>query len=244
MSATKDRGLHYLFLDLETTGLDDYLDEIIEFGVIGTTIDLDPVFRFETPVTCSPFALNRMLNYEPVVVMHRANGLLEAIESGKDANGNRLPTLAETDAALAQLIGEYRSDHLIENNKQVALAGSGVSHFDNRFLKRHAPLVTKGIDYAPRDIGVLRRLFEEWTGSNLVDANTRKDHRAMRDAECHLEEAAGFRDLFLAASAAKNLSGSAQAASAAKATQLVDSRSLPTLTPENLGFLNPAKRSA
>ena len=79
------------------------------------------------------------------------------------------------------------------------LAGSGVSHFDRRFIRRYWPSLDRKLAYAMFDVGVVRRFLREW-GLGLLPpeyAETRAPtigHRALSDAEDHRQEAIKLRD--------------------------------------------------
>lgn len=182
-------SLHFLILDLETTGLDEHQDGIIEIAAIGTNRDLDPLFEFSAVIKPSQSARARLEANEFLMDMHASNGLLDAIAS---------PIVAlDLDNAVALLIACIETHRGPNSPAQIILGGSGVSHFDYRMLQAHAPQLVEHLFYSTFDVGVLRRAYLTFTGHDLVDANEHKTHRAMDDVECHLAEARAFRTMML-----------------------------------------------
>lgn len=197
--------LKILVLDLETDNLDENAGVPLEIGVIGLDAHLNEIFRRETPIALPPYlSLTDLLATMPeeVVLMHSENGLISDLHHGsfvsanplvdkRDEDGNLLlPTVEEADEALAELIDAYSIEKVI-------LAGSGVSHFDQRWLKKHFPYAECRLWHGTLDVGIFRRHYEFLTGGNLVDANDKKTHRALQDVECHLEELIAFSALFI-----------------------------------------------
>jgi oligoribonuclease len=176
-----------LWVDLEATGLDTDLDEIIEIGSIITDPELNMLGTFRTVVRPTAAGLDRLLADEYVTAMHTANGLLQEVTDTTRA----LPDIAEAQGRMISWMDAHR-----QSDAPMYLAGSGVSHFDDDMIARLLPEVAERLHYAALDVGVLRRFHLLTTGSSLVDANDRKTHRAMDDVSCHLEEARAFALLF------------------------------------------------
>jgi len=174
-----------LWMDMETTGLEPYVDDVLELAAVLTDTSLNELGTYESVVAVNRVtALHRMISNSAVEKMHRDNGLLDALRS-KD-----LPRLGEVESEVVELI-----DRLAPNGT-VYLAGSGVSHFDHHVIMAQMPALASKLHYAAIDVGSPRRMFQMATGSPLVTANDRKTHRAMDDVRCHLEDAAAFWELF------------------------------------------------
>ena len=190
------KTLQYLVLDFETTGLEELLDDIIEVAVIGTDAELNEKFRYETCIQPTALAMTRLLDNEYVLNMHKGNGLFDIVESGFE-HGKAIPSLSQVDVELAKRIDLYR--HVMSDGtmKRITLAGSGVSHFDARFIRALMPKLYSRINASTFDVGGFRRQYEQWNGFDLTDANESKTHRAMDDVECHLEEMRAFREVFV-----------------------------------------------
>jgi oligoribonuclease len=177
-----------LWVDLETTGTDETEDDIIEVGAILTDFDLEVIRMFSAVSRPSAHAYTRMMENKVVREMHTANGLLAILD--------KLPRGAcpihEVDMNLKEFVREW-----VPTGK-VVLAGSGVSHFDRRFIDAQLYNAATLLVRPTIDVGVIRRFFrmagitlDEDTGSQI------KSHRAMDDISQHLSEARMFRNLIV-----------------------------------------------
>ncbi len=185
----------WLWLDLETTGLDPAKDSIVEVGCLLTDPQLMPAIAddgrplvpFEEIVWPGSLAYERILADPIVEAMHRSSGLLCALaELGADADA-RYRSIAYTESRLIYWLNAAKATH-----GEVVLAGSGVSRFDRRFIDRDMPKLASWLRYWSIDVDVLRRTRQAW-GLAEPDAGERP-HRALADARLHLEEARTIRD--------------------------------------------------
>lgn len=184
-----------LFLDLETTGSDHTKDCIIEIGaVLVDGRSLDMLGEFHAIVRPTPLGMGRLMLNGTVRAMHEANGLLDAL-----LNGYGDPADQVSSDLLGWLSTHRGADH---RGRQIALAGSGVGHFDRRFLDGGPwARVLHGLTYWPIDVGVIRRAHDLWVGG-LPDGYPSvadKTHRALEDARQHVDEARAFRALWAGA---------------------------------------------
>jgi oligoribonuclease len=165
---------YILWVDLETTGTEPE-DQIIEIGAILTDEHFveqsryHAIYKSDVPLSSiDPFVLK----------MHADNGLLFGTHAQqKFAGEDESEILAWLGKAGALKMG------------RLTLAGSGVSHFDRRFINRAWPKLSNRLQYWAYDIGNVRRFFRLATGTTLDPVDTRKTHRAMDDIEYHLDEA-------------------------------------------------------
>lgn len=173
-----------LWLDLECTGSDEEFDEIIEIGAVMTDSSLlicsDP---FEIVVRPSASAYERMTNNEIVRKMHTANELYGECADAPD-------TIAEAESKMIKWLIENDVD---QEDRRVILSGSGVSHFDRRFIRRYMPKAERFMVYPHIDIGVVRRFLDSSGVLPEADKPESKNHRALQDAYLHLGEACHYR---------------------------------------------------
>lgn len=111
-----------------------------------------------------------------VVDMHTKNGLLaDCAKSAVHAQ--------DADAQLVAWIKKYTSgDH-------IPLAGSGVSHFDRKYIQKDLPRFDKYLSYWAYDVGVLRRSLKLFgVDISSMDTTDDKSHRALQDIRAHIEE--------------------------------------------------------
>lgn len=183
------RAEHLLWIDLETTGVDEKLDPIIEVGAILTNMELVELSTYSTILVLPERGWKRLQENEYVLNMHTENGLLEDI---KTYPNSELPTTYKIEREILNwLESEGVSSH------KVMLAGSGVSHFDRRFLKVQMPKLEQFLAYPNLDIGVMRRFASEICGVEVPAFNEGKTHRGLKDVRCHLQEAEWFRGLLV-----------------------------------------------
>lgn len=184
----------FLWIDLETTGVREGFDPILEVGAILTPTEppFEVIATFEAVVLPTEDRWkDRMSAY--VAQMHTDNGLLADIEAKATLS------IVEVDQALVEVLkatGAKKHDFM--------LAGSGVGHFDSRFIARQMPETAKWLKYPVLDVGVLRRAFvfsgrDDLTAAGTTyegDAYADKPHRGLADAMDHLAEFRRYADLF------------------------------------------------
>lgn len=176
---------YLLWADLETTGTDEKVDHVIEIGYIITTPTLHPVLENSWVVTpphwrAGTEARNRPEAWPDVVrEMHEANGLINDIDTQVRRDAIHVQQLVIQD------LMRFGKKH------DFMLAGSGVSHFDRRFIQAQLPELEKWLQYPNLDVGVLRRAWQLFTPPNQHYPKLTQDkpHRALDDIRLHLQEA-------------------------------------------------------
>lgn len=169
-----------LVYDLETTGADD-INDIIEVGIaLYTWPQWEEIGSFTSIVIPSHDNYARMAANDVVREMHRKNGLHAEIAAVWPYIDKIEPYLPENvDRKIEDFLRPYGPNHLIAS-------GSGIMHFDRKFVKRQLPKFDKMITYWALDVGVLRRM---WIRMGLEPApDEAKTHRALDDARVHASE--------------------------------------------------------
>lgn len=189
--AHRRRRARLLWLDLECTGLDHHEDDIIEIGCSITDGELTVMAEFTSLVEPRRSAWNRLFEIPEVVAMHTANGLLGAISEGM--YHDTLPTPSQVSAQVIE-----RLEWSGAKTGNTWLAGSGVSHYDQRFLLTQMPDVAAFCRFGTVDIGVVRRMHDMFIGTDVSTENDNKTHRALDDVHCHLAETRAFVDMWKA----------------------------------------------
>lgn len=177
-----------VFLDFETDGLpngnDFFVVHPLEFGMVVTNLDLEPIAGYHEVIKMTPEAAKRIASNEYVKSMHQKNGLLK--ESIQTAGH----TLADVEREIIEVLHETGLD-----KGEFVIAGSGIASFDFPLIKALMPELATWFAYFTLDIGVLRRghsilsggrTFYPKVNESYGDAKT---HRAYEDAEAHLKEA-------------------------------------------------------
>lgn len=169
--------MKYLFIDLETTGLNPQTDHVLEIGWCLT----DDKFRSITDVrseivTTSRFELEGMP--DEVVRMHTESSLLNDMFDGE--------TLLIDDIADMILMD------ITGLEGPIVVAGFSV-HFDLNFIRVWMPRLAKQLSHRIIDVSTLRMFFGGVTDYVPVVTNSRK-HRAAYDVAESLEVARSYRN--------------------------------------------------
>lgn len=170
-----------VWVDLETTGVDEQWDGIMEMAAIVTDLELQELGRTESAIQITPFQYERLASNAFVFQMHENSGL-EALCATSPWDIERM------DIETAEWLSHFAMPG------EFMLAGSGVGHFDRRFIRRWMPMVEQYLQYPVLDVGVLRRALRMW-GDFDPGINEGKEHRAMSDIELHLAEGRAYRSL-------------------------------------------------
>jgi oligoribonuclease len=184
----------FVFLDLETTGLDPDYDVILEIGMVIVDSDLNLLATFSRVATWDSITYDSKLNlYEPpfgvhkiVTDMHTENGLWE--ESYRSTKN--LETCFENATFwIEQQVQVYTKDKL-------CLAGNTIG-FDRMFLQASNPKFLDLFHHRSIDVSSHRVLYEEWvmnSGENVEPMPVGNDlHRAVPDCLDSIEKLKFFK---------------------------------------------------
>lgn len=153
-------------VDLETTGLDHTLDEILEIAIIVIDDDLAEVATMQ-PIQIRPSVAASLRMDQFVQTMHRQSGLTEAIR----IHGETLTEAIKTTTA-------FVNDWLPSGS---LLVGNSV-HFDRRFLRQYMPWVEAHFHYRNGDISSVREFAQRWTPRlTEIEPHAQGKHRALSD---------------------------------------------------------------
>lgn len=171
-----------LMLDLETTGTSVPEDEIIEVGLVllSTDTGYPEIDAGEWVIVPSDEAFMRMMKNDVVRNMHESNGLLDDIHSGR---GKHSHSRIDVEADIIRFLNK----HTDGDTTHIPYGGSGVSHFDRRFIKHFLPYLDSRITHWAYDVGVMRRMFIK-AGAPYAALEGSKTHRALDDARVHADE--------------------------------------------------------
>lgn len=183
MSAEKPEEPVYLFIDIETTGLDPEKHSIVEAAGIWVDHELKERARkscfFDGEFQWNPYALE----------MHRDSGLLEEWAEAQD-NNKTYPSVKDF---LRLLLNEYKKkfgDGLRTAEQFLPkfwLAGNSV-HFDRSFLEPHFPSeFGRKCSHRHLDARPITKAAEMAGADPAAAFDDDVPHRAMGDAERSLE---------------------------------------------------------
>ena len=161
----------FLFLDFETTGLDERVCVPIEVAAVVTDEQLNELASYERLI-----APNQYSRWEEAArEMHRKTGLTGLAEAGYPLRYVRF--------SLRSFIFPFFSP-----TGSLYLAGNSV-HFDRRFLTRYFPEVEQLLHHRHLDVSSVRMLAEAAGHPPLAGE---KPHRAMAAVRRSLEDARRF----------------------------------------------------
>jgi len=199
-----------LWFDLETTGLDEREDCILEVGWGITDLKLNWLceprsylieneIEWGQPIDVTTIndghqVLMPMLasvNGRPVdqyvLGMHARSGLWEDIQCGG------LISLVDAEQTILSVLDSIGG--LVD--PKVTMAGSGVAQFDMRWVREHMPLLSERLTYYTIDLGGYERVDSVLRGGGIRPSRNAAAHRAVDDIEFSHRLAIRYRELLL-----------------------------------------------
>lgn len=157
----------YVFLDIETTGLDPKIGDVLEVGMVVYDNNFNKLGVF-SEVAHFSYAPNMTWIDDFVVEMHTKNGLWEECR-----NSNRSLRAVELDAIEFLMASGWNGQ---------PMAGSTIN-FDRAWLEHHLPKLAAKFHYRNIDVSTMKNLWTMYEMPEL-QANIKKEaHRAVADCE-------------------------------------------------------------
>lgn len=175
METSKDR---ILWLDLETTGSGPAA-AIIEVGCVLTdgSYPFEELAEYQSVIGQADYDPPDLYGLDEVVVrMHMKNGLFQELLLDNGTSSMKVESN----------IFQYLLDPWVPGDQLVPLGGSGVSHFDRKYIARDWTQLDHRLAYWSYDVGVMRRMLAL---AGVEFPQEEKAHRALADARQHLAEA-------------------------------------------------------
>ncbi len=192
---------NFLWLDLETTGLDPRAGHILEWAAVLAADDRDgdmsPIAQYSGVIRAKIEPLSEkshdythkivlagderdVIEIDPfVLAMHTRNDLWKDCE-GSDTS------LADSEEFLVQLCVELAG---VPEPKGIVLAGASV-HLDLSWIREHMPRLAKCLSHRVFDVSTLKLANQSWGGVPFAKAEA---HRALPDILESLEQAAAVK---------------------------------------------------
>lgn len=178
--------------DIETTGIDEWQDDMLEVAFIATT-DTRLTKIAERSWTIQPVNLEATLAKieanEVVLKMHTENGLLDEIKRG---DGQPI------DVVQKEVVDWLRSVSPLKGGSLVPMGGSGTERFESRWYAAKMPLLAKELHYWSYDIGTARRISRLGGVRPPAEVSVARsgNHRALSDIQQHIDETLWFMRFF------------------------------------------------
>ena len=170
----------FLWLDLETTGLDPASGVPLEFAAVlcedARGDDFRVVQSFTSAIHHEVDALDALRIDRTVLDMHAANGLWKDVQLAS-------VSVADVDAFLAALAADLTGGR----ERAVRLAGSSV-HFDLAWCRVHFPTFARYLSHRVLDVTTLRAAVDVWAPAPVAWPK-RDAHRALADIMASIAEA-------------------------------------------------------
>lgn len=183
MAEAREDYKHIAWIDLETTGSEERLENIIEVGLVITDATPRLPIREQRTWVVYPSEPTKLLKMDPVVIdMHSKSGLLADVLKSKGG-----PNISMVDETVREVLTPYLT------RGRIALGGSGVSHFDRKFIARFMPKTAEVLTFWAYDVGAVRR-YLRLAGKKIVSPGL--THRALEDVIAHVKEARKYLQMF------------------------------------------------
>lgn len=172
----------WMWVDLETTGLDKRKSEICEAAIVVTTPELDQLGSFHAVLDA------REGYWHPeALAMHKTNGLYEDMAKPQAIAGTRQERYSTLKVMLNDFLGGYQIYSDNGNPLRYNMAGSSV-HFDRSIIENHLSQdwVERFFHHVMIDVSSIKADIRAQYGSGVFTAfdsreKTKSNHRAMDD---------------------------------------------------------------
>ncbi len=178
--ALENETTNLLWMDLEMTGLDPSLDEIIEVATVVTTSSLDIVEVGPTLVLYQPeVRLAQMDNWNRK--HHRESKLWDEVVKSPI-------NVIEAEEMILQFVKSHFQE------KKGVLCGNSIWQ-DRRFIRKHMPRLDSYLHYRMIDVSTVKELIKIWYFKKKEKEKSNK-HRAYDDILESIEELRYYRKNF------------------------------------------------
>ncbi|HSW91329.1 MAG TPA: oligoribonuclease [Candidatus Saccharimonadales bacterium] len=162
----------YVVVDVETTGLDEGLDTILELGILIADARFNVLASF-SEVAYFDFGLSRGGIDDLVIDMHKKNGLWDACKASRHS-------LAGIQASAVGFLKEGGWENQ-------PMCGSTIQ-FDRKFIAAYMPKLDATFHYRHIDVSSFKNIFLKYEWDTDTKPQNRKLHRSLPDCEDTLSE--------------------------------------------------------
>lgn len=165
----------WLWIKLETTGLDPHYGRVLEYAAAITDESLDVLAQCSAVLRATDADIAPLRVSERVVTMHTATGLWEECAVAPC-------TLAEADTQLASIASDLSGGR----QHRVMIAGCTPA-FEISWVRAHFLRLAPWVSHRALDVTSVRAAVEAWLGPR--EWTLRPQHRAMPDLLCTIADA-------------------------------------------------------
>ena len=173
---------HFIWIDMEMTGLYPDTDRIIEVALVVTDANLNVVAE------------------APVWVVHQDDAVLDGMDSwnkgthGKSGLIDKVKASALTDGAVEAQALTFLREHVPA--KASPMCGNTICQ-DRRFLARWMPVLENWFHYRNLDVSTLKELCRRWKPDLMKGIPKEGKHEALADVYESIEELKYYRANFI-----------------------------------------------
>ena len=162
-----------LWIDLEMTGLDPAVDQIIEVGAIATDFNFTDIAEYATAVAADEDFMKRRMVGDFWTKNAATRDALIAASSSTEAK-----SLTAVESELVQFVQDN-----LDLSAPIYLAGNSI-HQDRKFIERAWPKLNQMLSYRMLDVSAWKIIFEHYG----VKFTKPEQHRATSDIIGSIEE--------------------------------------------------------
>uniref|UniRef100_A0A8C5PCP4 Oligoribonuclease, mitochondrial n=1 Tax=Leptobrachium leishanense TaxID=445787 RepID=A0A8C5PCP4_9ANUR len=180
-SMANNPGDRMVWVDLEMTGLNIEVDQIIEMACLITDSELN------------------VLHEGPNLIIHQPDDLLDGMSNWcKEHHGESGLTQAVRESNITLQHAEYSFLSFIRQHTPPGLcplAGNSV-HADKKFLDKHMPQFMRHLHYRIIDVSTVKELCRRWYPKEYEQAPKKKSsHRALDDIKESVKELQFYKEM-------------------------------------------------
>lgn len=173
-----------VWVDIETTGLDEKKGLPLELGILITNTDLEKVAQFSRIIQWGLLDWSSKID-SFVTSMHEASGLKAEYDDGL---GHQNPVVEEEAIAFLEA----------HDALKYPMAGSNVANFDRRWIAEFMPALNDAFHYRNQDISSIKETCRRWNPEVYAKLPPKSEkHRVIPDCLDTVEEFRFYRDNFL-----------------------------------------------